>query len=159
MARCRHQTVGQALHQAGYQVTLERIVCPGRRAIVLCIWEPAAQWGPGNPVGAIVDALGPAAKELDAASLANAEEQSARGVELARAAGLEVEPLVESGERTADVIGAVADRLDASVVVVGSRGLSGVSTALLGSVSASVVHHARRPVLLVGHEEEETPAE
>ncbi|MDQ3936027.1 MAG: universal stress protein, partial [Actinomycetota bacterium] len=42
-----------------------------------------------------------------------------------------------------------ADELDARVVVLGSRGLSGVRSALLGSVSYGVVHHSRRPLLVV----------
>ena len=34
-------------------------------------------------------------------------------------------------------------------VVVGSRGLSGVKSVLLGSVSNGIVHHATRPVVVV----------
>ena len=42
----------------------------------------------------------------------------------------------------------VADELDASLVVCGTRGLSGVRGLVLGSVSSTVLHHARRPVLV-----------
>lgn len=42
----------------------------------------------------------------------------------------------------------IADDRDAAAIVVGSRGLTGISAAL-GSVSHGVVHHSRRPVLLV----------
>jgi nucleotide-binding universal stress UspA family protein len=35
------------------------------------------------------------------------------------------------------------------VIVVGARGLSTVASALLGSVSNAVVHHCKRPVLVV----------
>jgi nucleotide-binding universal stress UspA family protein len=48
-----------------------------------------------------------------------------------------------------DEIVALADDLDASVVVVGSRGQSGLRGALLGSVSRAVVKNAKRPVLVV----------
>ena len=38
---------------------------------------------------------------------------------------------------------------DASVIVVGSRGLGAVAGALLGSVSSGILHRADRPVLVV----------
>jgi nucleotide-binding universal stress UspA family protein len=44
---------------------------------------------------------------------------------------------------------AVADRERASAIVVGSRGISGVKSLLLGSVSGALVHHSERPVLVV----------
>jgi len=42
----------------------------------------------------------------------------------------------------------VADELDASLIVLGTHGVSGVR-AVLGSVSTAVTHHAKRPLLLV----------
>ena len=41
-----------------------------------------------------------------------------------------------------------ADSMDAAVIVVGSRGLSGLRSSLLGSVSHALVNRARRPVLV-----------
>jgi nucleotide-binding universal stress UspA family protein len=43
----------------------------------------------------------------------------------------------------------LSEELKAGLIVVGSRGLSGVRRALLGSVSDSVVRHAHCPVLVV----------
>jgi nucleotide-binding universal stress UspA family protein len=43
----------------------------------------------------------------------------------------------------------VADEIDAAVIVLGSRGLSGARERLVGSVSHQVAEHARRPVLIV----------
>jgi nucleotide-binding universal stress UspA family protein len=43
----------------------------------------------------------------------------------------------------------IADEQDAAVVVVGARGASGLSSALLGSVSYGLVHNSDRPVLVV----------
>ena len=44
---------------------------------------------------------------------------------------------------------ALAEKVGAGLIVVGSRGLGGVSRALMGSVSDSVVRHAHCPVLVV----------
>ncbi|KUL25617.1 universal stress protein [Actinoplanes awajinensis subsp. mycoplanecinus] len=74
---------------------------------------------------------------------------TATGVILARVAGWTPEPLIDrsyGGEGFA--IGVLAEKVDADVVVVGSRGLSGAS-AVLGSVSDVVAHYAPRPVLVV----------
>ena len=73
------------------------------------------------------------------------------GVSLARAAGWQAEPLLErtfAGEGTGLV--RAADKSDADLVIVGSRGLGG-SDAILGSVSDIVVHHCSRPVVVVPH--------
>jgi nucleotide-binding universal stress UspA family protein len=46
-----------------------------------------------------------------------------------------------------------AERLDAGMIVMGSRGLGGLGRALLGSASDSVVRHAHCPVMVVRKEE------
>jgi nucleotide-binding universal stress UspA family protein len=46
---------------------------------------------------------------------------------------------------------AVADDAKADCIAVGSRGLSGFSESLLGSVSNALVRHAERPVLITHH--------
>ena len=43
----------------------------------------------------------------------------------------------------------IADRHGAAMIVMGSRGLTGVRSMLLGSVSNAVVHHADRPTLVI----------
>jgi nucleotide-binding universal stress UspA family protein len=80
-----------------------------------------------------------------------AERLAAVGVILARAAGWDAEPLVarsDAGEGL--LLTELADKVDADVVLVGSRGLGG-TRAILGSVSDMVVHYTRRPVLVVPH--------
>ena len=37
------------------------------------------------------------------------------------------------------------------MIVLGSRGLGGIKSFVLGSVSSAVVHHATRPTLVVRH--------
>jgi nucleotide-binding universal stress UspA family protein len=80
-----------------------------------------------------------------------AERIAATGVTLATAAGWDAEPLVVrcySGEGLQ--LAELAGKMDADLVLVGSRGLGG-APAVLGSVSDMVVHYASRPVLVVPH--------
>jgi nucleotide-binding universal stress UspA family protein len=74
---------------------------------------------------------------------------AAGGVVLAEAAGWTAEPLVR-GERTDEGfdLAAMADELQPTAVVVGSRGLGGLR-GLVGSVSEVVVHRSSVPVLVV----------
>ena len=51
--------------------------------------------------------------------------------------------------RTVDEILDLSDELEVGLLVVGSRGLGGVGRILLGSVSEGIVHHSRRPVLVM----------
>jgi nucleotide-binding universal stress UspA family protein len=71
-----------------------------------------------------------------------------RGIELATAAGFAAEGRVERGKPWR-VICDVAGEIDAAVIVLGARGLSRIESMVLGSVSAAVVVHAGRPVLVV----------
>jgi nucleotide-binding universal stress UspA family protein len=43
----------------------------------------------------------------------------------------------------------IRESLDADMLVIGSRGRSGVAAVVLGSVSTAGVHHARCPVVVV----------
>lgn len=62
-------------------------------------------------------------------------------------AGLIVEQLTRSG-RAADVLIDAAREFDADLLVVGSRGLGGFQSLLLGSVANDVATHAHCPVLV-----------
>ena len=53
-----------------------------------------------------------------------------------------------SGDAVDEIV-AYADSLDADVIVMGSRGRGGFTSALLGSTSRGVLGEARRPVLVV----------
>jgi nucleotide-binding universal stress UspA family protein len=50
-----------------------------------------------------------------------------------------------------------ADSRDASLIVLGSHGRSGVTSLVVGSVASAVAAHSRRSVLIVHHRQE--PAE
>ncbi|GAA4234659.1 hypothetical protein GCM10022254_40050 [Actinomadura meridiana] len=80
-----------------------------------------------------------------------AEQLARQGAELAAANGMK--DVTTRAERGVGPIWAaivdVADELDASLVVTGSRGLAGARSLILGSVSTRVLHHVRRPTLIV----------
>ena len=75
---------------------------------------------------------------------------AAEGAELAREAGFAAEPVaLQALGRTPEVIVAEAARRRAALVVMGSRGLSGVASVLMGSVSTTVLHASPSPVLVI----------
>jgi nucleotide-binding universal stress UspA family protein len=80
-----------------------------------------------------------------------ANRMAAVGVTLARAAGWDADPLVARGYSGEGLqLAELAEKTDADLVLVGSRGLGG-ARAVLGSVSDMVVHYTTRPVLVVPH--------
>jgi nucleotide-binding universal stress UspA family protein len=115
-----------------------------RRAVVVDIGSPItteeslAALAPGFPGAAIEEA--------------NADDALRRarvGAGLAQRAGFDAEAKAEVAAPTWEGIVDVADEIDAAVIVIGSRGLSGVRERLEGSVSHDVAEHAGRPVLIV----------
>jgi nucleotide-binding universal stress UspA family protein len=71
------------------------------------------------------------------------------GADRARRAGFEADARGEIAAPTWDGVIAVADEIDAAVIVIGSRGLTGAREVLEGSLSHEVAEHAGRPVLIV----------
>jgi len=72
-----------------------------------------------------------------------------RGTLQARAKGLEaVDRVVVAAPAWQGVV-EVADEIDAGVIVVGSRGLSGARELFEGSLSHELTRHAGRPLLIV----------
>ena len=132
-----------AIEQSGALLT-------GRRAVVVTVWQSLAGLFLHADVDRLTGTMREAADELDAADAEEATTRAAEGAELASAAGFEASPLaVRAGGRVwAELLGA-ANEADCAAIVLGSRGLSRLQSALLGSVSHGVLHHARRPVLLV----------
>ena len=59
--------------------------------------------------------------------------------------------------RTIDEILDLSEELQVRLLIVGSRGLGGVKRILMGSVSEGIVHHARRPVLVMRGRENAWP--
>jgi nucleotide-binding universal stress UspA family protein len=71
-----------------------------------------------------------------------------KGVETAKADGLTVESMLEYGHPSETII-QVAEKIKASLIVIGSRGMGSAKSFLLGSISDKVSHHAPCPVLIV----------
>jgi nucleotide-binding universal stress UspA family protein len=116
----------------------------GRIAVVVDIgpaWAEAETYAavvPGVDVGMLYQ------QDLDAAS-----ERAVEGVKLARQAGFSAEPRGRLAAATWEGIIDLADEIDASVIVAGSRGLKGARELFEGSVSHELAEHAKRPVLIV----------
>ena len=121
----------------------------GEQATVLCVWESfvdvMARTGGGL---GFVDGVN--FEEIDSASQAGARERAEEGTRRAERAGLKAQPSVRVREATiAAAILAEAAEVDARAIVMGTRGLTGVKSLLLGSVSHAVLQHADRAVVVV----------
>jgi nucleotide-binding universal stress UspA family protein len=128
---------------------------PGRSALVVSVWKSLTEVLMHRDVESLHGHVRDAAAELDSGDRMDAERMTEDGAALAREAGLEAEALVVTGKPSAwETLLEVADDHRAAVAVVGSRGLSGVRSALLGSVSMGLLNHATRPVLVVPPEPE-----
>ena len=114
-------------HEQGSEVTFVHVTAPIEWAVY-----------PFGPLDAIPDEA-PVVEEDDALRVA-----------LAKAAdcGVVAHPVSILGDPVIE-LPAYAERMDADLIVIGSRGLGGVTSALLGSVSRGVLKHANRPVLIV----------
>lgn len=120
---------------------------PAQHATIVTVWQRFVETmaGTGAGMAVVLDY-----DELDAAAERAAYEKASEGAQVAGAAGLEATP------RTAIAVGRIgetilveATELDVDAIVMGSRGLGGVKSLLLGSVSHAVLQHADRPIVIV----------
>lgn len=125
-----------AIEEAGRQLA------PGRDAIVLTVWQPFN-------VG-FVPSMGLNFDAAQVLEVKRAAEQTAQeGASLAEAAGFRARSAaLEAAPAWARIV-SCADELDASLIVLGSHGHSGLADVLVGSVAAAVASHSRRSVLIV----------
>jgi nucleotide-binding universal stress UspA family protein len=131
-----------AIEQAGE-------LMPNEPATVLTVWEPftdvLARTG-----GLALWPDGVDFQQADAAAEQAARRRAEQGAEQARRAGLRAKPRTcARGATIAEAILSVADDIDAQAIVLGTRGLTGLKSLWLGSVSHGVVQHADRTVIIV----------
>jgi nucleotide-binding universal stress UspA family protein len=133
---------------AAYAIERAATLLGERNAVVLTVWQPAADLGGmvwTDATASLVDF-----EDLDRSAAAAGSRLADEGARIARAAGVEATPLAvrSIGPVWKSIIEA-ADQNDASLIVIGSRGLAGIRSLLLGSVSNAVVHHASQPTLVI----------
>jgi nucleotide-binding universal stress UspA family protein len=118
-----------------------------RAATVVSVWCPIMAVAPvAGGIPAYLSDLDP---KLDD----EARELAEQGARLARDAGFDADCCTVGQGAAWLGITEMAETLDAEVIVVGARGLSGLKSVVLGSTSNGVLHHTTRPVLVV-HEPE-----
>jgi nucleotide-binding universal stress UspA family protein len=122
----------------------------GQEAVVMCVFESILEMPSGGELGYPDMIPVQDAAEVDQTSRTRSLELAEEGCKLLRATGLQATPAAVEG------VGAVwrtildeADKRDAAVIVVGSRGITGVRSLVVGSVSHAVANHSHRPVLIV----------
>jgi nucleotide-binding universal stress UspA family protein len=122
----------------------------GRDALVCHVWSGLSRAVLHADSDALPGRLRSAAEELDRADREAAEGMAAEGAQVAVTAGFEAQPLpVRERRKLWRTLLEEAERRDASVIVAGAHGLSGLERALLGSVSTALLNNSSVPLLVV----------
>ena len=136
-------------HDAQRAVDLAAAALRADAALVVNVWSiPIAMTQPGAAFGAPLPPSEAELQRMEQAARHVADEGAAR----ARQAGLNAEAIVARGASAKEIATTMCDlaeERDASVVVVGRRGMSRLKEVVLGSVSGAAVHDGRRPILVV----------
>lgn len=129
------------------------------RAFVVTVWEEGLAYGAvetpmeGMMMPPMVDPE--VALDVDHTVHDHAERVSQEGAALAKSLGLDARALAVADQLdVARTVLAVAREHQATAIVVGSRGLSGIRARLEGSTSKALLKHAPCPVVVV-HETDE----
>jgi len=123
---------------------------PDQPATVLTVWEPFVEVATRTTIGFGLIPSIPDPDEIDDASRQAAEKTAGEGAKLATEHGLTAQARTCAQTMTiADALLVEAERIGADAIVMGSRGLSGVKSLQLGSVSHELIQHADRAVIVV----------
>jgi nucleotide-binding universal stress UspA family protein len=123
---------------------------PGMEGLVVTVWASVGHAAGAARIALSQAMINEAVARMDTEAEAQAAAMAQAGAARARAAGLDASTRVlPDNPSVASAILRAAENDDAAAVIVGSRGRSNVRSVLLGSVSNSLVHHCRRPVVVV----------
>jgi nucleotide-binding universal stress UspA family protein len=129
---------------------------PGSPTVVVTVWEPGL--GAMVAAGTGMDAAGALplppdpelVSEVDHAEEHHAAVVAREGAQLAASLGLDADAhAIPDRLDVADTIVDVASKRDARAVVIGSHGISGLRSRLLGSTSSRVLARCPLPVVVV----------
>jgi nucleotide-binding universal stress UspA family protein len=135
---------------SGAAVTAAARLFPGRPAVVVTAWRTVADAVQASVIAIPASVAHEAQVKMDAAARDEAQALADEGATKAGDAGLHARAeAIEAHGAVWPAIVHAGDQHDAAAIVVGSRGRSPFKSALLGSTSAGVLHHSRRPVLVV----------
>jgi nucleotide-binding universal stress UspA family protein len=124
-------------------------VLAGHPAIVLTVWEPIAEVLARTAAGGALMAGMNTPMAVDEEAETEARRVAEEGAELARTAGFDASSRVCAQTATVpDTIIAQADRANATAIVMGTRGRTGLQS-VMGSVSHAVVQRSDRAVMVV----------
>jgi nucleotide-binding universal stress UspA family protein len=116
-------------------------------AVVLTVWEAVATQVAES--AAFGFCYVPGEEAADAQEEAAARQAAQHGAMTARQHGWEAVARVENARLTVwQTVVAVADEIDASLIVCGTRGRNALKRAVLGSVAEALLHHSHRPMLI-----------
>jgi nucleotide-binding universal stress UspA family protein len=87
-------------------------------------------------------------EQIDAHHREEGQKGLASAVALAKKAGIDAKVHIGVG-RQGEIVGDFVDKLGAGLVVLGTRGHTGLAGVLLGSVAQDVIAHVKVPVTLV----------
>lgn len=120
----------------------------GQPATILTVWERFVDVLARS--GGVAAIGGLDYDQLDREYEEQARQRSQQGAERAAQAGLRAHAKIRSRETSiAAAILGEADQVGARAIVLGTRGLTGIKSLFLGSVSHAVVQRATQPVIIV----------
>jgi len=117
----------------------------GARVAICTVIEPSAMLGYADMAGAVFDPL----PEMVEAQHEGAKTVLKAAADAALTLGIEADTQVVDNAFPAEGIIAVADKVAADLIVMGSHGRRGFGRLLLGSQTNEVLAHSKVPVLVI----------